>query len=131
VKRPNPRRPTPEAAERRRAETARLARGRRVAARLDAAEPAWHVMYRPTTGELMAMAMWDPGFPLILTDPDPRTLTTRMRAAEQRPGPARTGPGALAAPDPRPRGGAEPSENPYRRGPPPGSPDRHGQFRPG
>jgi hypothetical protein len=128
-----PRPPAPGAAERRAAEATRLAQGRRAAARLDAAEPAWHVMYRPSTGELMAMAMWDPGFPLVLTDPDPHTLATRMRAAEQRPGQARTGPDALGSPAPQPHGATAPSEppdNPYRRGPPPDPTGPHGQFRP-
>jgi hypothetical protein len=109
---------------------------------LDAAEPAWHVMYRPSTGEVMAVAMWDPGFALVLIDPDPDVLIARMRAAERRPGLARTGLSALDAldaldalsvPDLLPRGGAEPPEGAYRRGPPPGSTGRHrhGQFRPG
>jgi hypothetical protein len=122
--------PTPEAAERRRAEAERLAQGRRIAARLDAAERAWHVMYRPTTCELMAVAMWDPGFPLILTDTDPHSLTTQMRAAEHQPGQARTGLNALTH---QLRGGAELPESPYRRGQPLDRTDRRldGQFRRG
>jgi hypothetical protein len=110
---PHVRVPTPEALERRRAETARLAQGRRSAARLDAAEPAWHVMYRAGARELMAMAMWDPGFPLILTDTDPHALLTQMRAAEQHAGQARAGLDALAALAHQPRGGAGLPESPY------------------
>jgi uncharacterized damage-inducible protein DinB len=123
-----PRTPAPGAAERRAAEATRLDQGRRAAARLDATEPAWHVMYRPSTGELMAMAMWDPGFPLTLTDPDPHTLTTRMRAAEQRPGQTRTTPGTPTTPGPRPGGGTQPPQSPHRRAPPPAT-DPHGRTR--
>jgi hypothetical protein len=124
--------PTPAAVERRRAEDARLIQAREAAARLDAAEPAWHVMYRAGARELMAVAMWDPGFALLLTDTDPHALVIQMRAAEQQSAQARNGLDALAALAFQPRNGAE-SKSPDRRGSLPGLIGRqqHGQFRAG
>lgn len=58
-------------------------RARHNAQRLNNSEPGWYVSFAVARRALVAMPLWDPGQPVILTDPDPRALWFQMRHVEQ------------------------------------------------
>lgn len=60
-----------------------LAHRRDIAQRIDAAEPAWEVMFGPASWLFWAFPCWPAPRGLILYNADPSDLLTQMRQAEQ------------------------------------------------